>query len=112
MPTFSPDKNLRRGDCEFKIYKNVICVKWMDNLAVTLIRSNVGDLNQMPLVQCCQERPSSKSAVPCPIIVKKYNQSMGGVGLCDQYTAVCHLDQRSKFHFYLHICFDLMDVAM
>ena len=93
MPTFSPDKNLRRGDCEFKIYKNVICVKWMDNLAVTLIRSNVGDLNQMPLVQCRQERPSSKSAVPCPIIVKKYNQSMGGVGLCDQYTAVCHFDQ-------------------
>ena len=32
-----------RGDCKFKICKNVICVKWIDNRAVTLIGSNVGD---------------------------------------------------------------------
>ena len=48
----------------------------------------------------------------CPIIVKKYNQSMGGVDLCDQYAVAYHLDRRSKFRFYLHISFDLMDVAM
>ena len=47
MSTFSPDKNLKRGDCEFKTCENVICVKWMNNWAVTLIGSNVGDLNQM-----------------------------------------------------------------
>ena len=28
-------------------HKNVICVKWMDNRAVTLIGSNIGNLNQM-----------------------------------------------------------------
>ena len=44
MPAFSPDKNLKRGDCEFKTCKNVVCVKWMDNRAVTLIGSNVGNL--------------------------------------------------------------------
>ena len=46
MPTFLPDKK-SRNDCEFKTCKNVICVKWMDNRAVTLIGSNVGNLNQM-----------------------------------------------------------------
>ena len=63
MPTFPPDKNIERGDCKFKTCKNVICVKWMDNGAVTLIGSNV--LRR-------QKGASSKSAVPYPIIVKKY----------------------------------------
>ena len=112
MPTFWPDKNFERDDCEFKTCKNVICVKWIDNRAVTLIGSNVGDLNQMSSVLLRQKRASSRSAVPCPIIVRKYNQSMGEVDLCDQYTGAYHLDQRSKFRFYLRKLFDLMDVAM
>ena len=112
MPTFLPDKNLKRGDCEFKTCKNVVYVKWMDNRAVKLIRSNVDNLNQMSSVLRRQKAASSKSAVSCPIIVKRCNQSMGGVDLCDRYTAAYHLDRRSKFRFYLRIFFDLMDVAM
>ena len=51
MPTFSPDKNLKIGDYEFKTCVNVIYVKWMDNWAVTLIRGTVGNLNQiLPVV--------------------------------------------------------------
>ena len=110
MLTFSPDKNFKRDDCEFKTYKT--CVKWMDNQAITLIGSNVGDLNQMSSVLRRQKGASNKSAVPCPIIVNTYNQSMGGVDLCDQYTAAYHLDRRSRCRFYLRIFFDLMDVAM
>ena len=112
MPTFSWDKNLKRVIAKLKTCTNVICVKWMDSQTVTLIRSNVGNLNQILSVLPCQKGASSKSTVPCPIIVKKYNQSMGGVDLCDQYTAAYHLDRRSKFPFYLRIFFDLMDVAM
>ena len=84
----------------------------MDNQAVTLIGSNVGNLNQMLSVLPCQKVASSKSAVPCPIIVKKYNKSMVGVDLCHQYTAAYHLDRRTKFRFYLRIFSDLMDVTM
>ena len=81
MPTFLPDKK-SRNNCKFKTGKNVICVKWMDNWAVTLIGSNVGNLNQMMSVLRHQKGASSKSAVPCPVIVKKYNESMSGVNLC------------------------------
>ena len=112
MTTFLPDKNLKRSDCEFRTCKNVICIKWMDNRVVTLIGSNVGDLNQMSSVLRHQKGASCKSAMPCPINVKKYNQSMTGVDLCDQYTVAYHLDRRSKFRFYLRISFDLMDVAV
>ena len=45
MPIFSPGKNLKRGDCEVDTCKNVICVKWIDNIAVTLIGCNAGGLN-------------------------------------------------------------------
>ena len=55
----------------------------MDNRAVTLIGSNVGNLNKMSSVLSLQKGASSKSAVFCPIIVKKYKQHMGGVDLCD-----------------------------
>ena len=99
MQTFLPDKNLKRGDCRFKTCKNVIYVKWMDNRAVTLIGSNAANLNQMSSVLRRQKGVSSKSAVPCPIIVKKYNQSMDGVDLCDQYTAAYHLDRRTNLIF-------------
>ena len=112
MPKFSPDKSFQRGDSEFKTCKNVICVKWMDNRAVTMIGSNVGDSNQISSVLRRQKGASTKSAVPCPILVKHYNHGMGGVDLCDQYTAAYRLDRRSKFRFYLRIFFDLLDVAM
>ena len=54
----------------------------MDNRAVTLIGSNAGNLNQMLSVLRRQKGASSISAVPCPVIVNKYNESMGGVDLC------------------------------
>ena len=57
IPKFSPDKSFQRGDSEFKTCKNVICVKWIDNQAVTMIGSNVGDSNQISSVLrrqiCC-----------------------------------------------------------
>ena len=112
ISTFSPDKNLKIGDCEFKTCKNVIFIKWMNNQAVTLIGSNVSNLNQMSSVLRRQKGASSKSPMPCPIIVKKYDQSMGRVDLWDQYTAAHYLDWWSKFRFYLRIFFDLIDFSM
>ena len=106
---FRQTKNPKRGDCKFKTCKNLICVKWMDNQAVTLIGSDVDDLKQISSVLRRQKGSSSKSAVPSPITVKKYNQSMGGVDLCDQYTAAYHLVRRSKFRFSLLFFFDLYD---
>ena len=73
----------------------------MDNQAVTLTGSDVDDLKQISSVLRRQKGSSSKSAVLSPMTVKKYNQSMGGVDLCDQYTAAYHLVRRSKFRFSL-----------
>ena len=66
----------------------------------------------MSLVLGRQKVASRKSSMPCLIIVKKYNESMGGVSLCHKYTATYHLDRSFKFRFYLRIFFYLMNVAM
>ena len=105
MPKFSPDKSFTRGESEFKTSKNVVCVKWMDNRAVTMIGSNVGDSDHISSVLRRQKGASTKSPVSCPILVKHYNHGMGGVDLCDQYTAAYHLDRRSKFRFLSENCF-------
>ena len=49
--------------------------------------------------------------MPCPDVIKMYNQGMSGVDLFDQRTAAYHLDRKSRVKFYLLIFFDLMDVA-
>lgn len=112
MPKFIPDKAMKRGDCEFQSSHDVISCKWMDNKAVTLIGSCVEEIDTMGTVLRREKGASNKKTIPCPNIVKEYNQGMGGVDLCDQYTAAYRLDRRSKFRFYLRIFFDLMDVSM
>ena len=64
MPAFSPDKNLKRGDCEFKTCKNVVCVKWMDNRVVTLIGSNAGNLKGRQLYVAGKELLANQQ---CPV---------------------------------------------
>ena len=44
-------------------------------------------------------------------VVKRYNSGMGGVDLINQRTAAYRLDRKSSVSFYLHIFFDLMDIA-
>ena len=55
----------------------------MDNRAVTLIGSYVGNLNKMSSDLRRQKGPSSKSAVFRSIILMKYKKSMSGFDLCD-----------------------------
>ena len=54
---------------------------------------------------------ATKLPVPCPDVIKMYNQGMGGVDLVNQRTAAYHLNRKSSIRFYLRIFFNLMDVA-
>ena len=51
--------------------------------------------------------------MPCPSIVKEYNNGVGGVDLLDQRTAVYKVDRKSSSgRYYLRLFFDLMDIAV
>ena len=111
MPRFKPDKEMKRGDCQFLFSQDVVCCKWMDNRSVTMIATNVEGCNSLATVQRRAKGAANKITVNCPTLVKQYNSGMGGVDLMDQRTAAYRLDRRSKVRFYLRIFFDLLDIA-
>ena len=68
-------------------------------------------MNDILSVQRRDKGSKTKSSVPCPKFVKLYNSSMSGVDLMDQRTVEYRLDGKSSVRFYLHIFFDLIDIA-
>lgn len=58
-----------------------------------------------------QKGLASKIQVPCPDVIQKYNQELGGVDLVNQRTAAYNLDRKSFIRFYQHIFCDLVVVA-
>lgn len=68
----------QKRHCDFKSFKIMVFVKWTDNRAVTLIGSNVGNLNQISSILRPRNGASTSLAVTCPIIENKQNKIMGG----------------------------------
>lgn len=83
--TFTKDSQMRRGDFEETVNaeRNVCVVKWKDNKSVLMTSTCLG---AQPVENVQRWDKSSKSyiTVPCPNIVKKYNENMGGVDVSDQ----------------------------
>ena len=102
------DNQMKRGDCEFLFSGNTLACKWMDNRTVLLLSSALEGMNYILSVQRRKKGSKAKSLVPCAKVVKLYNS---GVDLMDQRTAAFRLDRKSSARFYLHIFFDLMDIA-
>ena len=75
-----------------------------------MLFNNVEGMTTTSTVFRRRKGSASKFQVPCPDIIKMYNQGIGGVDFVDQGTAAYNLDAKSFIRFYLHIFFDL-DVA-
>ena len=110
MPKMFDDKQIKRGDCKLLFSSNTMTCKWMDNRPVLLLLSALEWMNDIS-DQGRKNSLKTKSLVPCPKVVNLYNSDMGGVDLMDQHTAAYCLDWKSSVRFYLHIFFDLMDIA-
>ena len=111
MPEMTADRKMRRGDHDYMYSDKVACCKWFDRRSVLMLFSNIEGMSTTSTVLRRQKGYASKIQVPCPDVIKIYNQGMGGVDLIDQRTAAYHLDRKSRVRFYLRIFFDLMDVA-
>lgn len=112
MPKTKADKEMKRGDIDIQQSEDITCCKWFDNRGVVLLATNVEGMSGDSSVLRRMKGSATKTAVPCPNIVKLYNKGMGGVDLMDQKAAAYRLDRRSKVRFYLRLFFDLLDVAL
>uniref|UniRef100_A0A0P4WNR9 PiggyBac transposable element-derived protein domain-containing protein n=1 Tax=Scylla olivacea TaxID=85551 RepID=A0A0P4WNR9_SCYOL len=85
-------------------------MKWVDNRCVTLLTSFS---SAQPLGTCKRYDKKRKEIVeiPCPKIVKTYNEEMGGVDLLDSLIALYRIHIRS--HKYYHkLVFHFLDVTI
>ena len=80
----------------------------MDNRSVLLLSSALESIDDVSSVQRREKGSATKSAIPCPTVVKLYNSGMGEVNLMDQQTAAYQLDRKSSVRFHLRIFFDLL----
>ena len=69
-----------RGTCTFAYHDNITIVWWTGTKIVYVISTSDSD----ELVTVKRRVDSTKSDVPCSLIISNYNSFMGGVDLVDQ----------------------------
>ena len=102
---------MEAGDCKFLYSKNAMACKWMDNHSVLLVSTALEGMDDVLPFQRWEKGSRTKSSIICPMVVKLYNNGMGWVDLMDQQTAAYRLDLKLSVRFYLHIFFDLLNIA-
>ncbi|RXM30405.1 PiggyBac transposable element-derived protein 1 [Acipenser ruthenus] len=111
------DAELNRSGCGFFRKKNgtvedvvLHVVKCYNNRSVTLLSTYIG-AKSIAEVQRWDRFRSTKVAVQCPAVVKKYNQYMGGVDLLDSLIALYRIKIRSK-KWYHRLLFHFIDMTV
>ena len=105
------DRKMRSGDHDYMYSDKVTCCKWFDRRSVLMLFSNIEGMSTISTVLPQQKGSASKIQVPCPDVIKMYNQDMGDVDLIDQRTVAYHLYCKSRVRFYLRIFSNLLEVV-
>lgn len=112
LPHSTVMKNRERGSLEF-ITSDTNCIticKWCDNNVVTIATNFNTVLPTMPVKRFSQKEKKN-IYVPQPQVVKKYNESMGGVDRADQNISLYRTQIRGKKWYFPLICHSL-DMAL
>ena len=113
MAVMMKDNVMKRGDTDFQYADNIVAVIWYDNRGVTPPGTCLQGCNQISSASQRVKDKSAKTPVPCPSIVKKYNNGMVGVDHFDQQTAAYKSNRKSSSKcYYLRLFFDLMGIVI
>ena len=102
---------MKKGDVVAYEANGVNFVKWMDNKAVFMLSNFVSAFPLQNILRR-QKGTSQKEHVTCPVIVKQYNEHMGGVDLMDQKKTTYQFNHRSKHKYYLRVVHDWIDIGI
>ncbi|CAI6355306.1 unnamed protein product [Macrosiphum euphorbiae] len=94
IPILHDDSKLARGSTDYKITDSGIGVfKWKDTKSV-LLASNYHGTEKTTVLR--KNKQGVSTEIPCPQIIKDYNNYMGGVDHADQLRVTYGVDRRSK----------------
>ena len=113
--SFSSETELKkkgRGTSEQISSRNgdIVLVKWQDNRSVHLASNFVGVGIEEDIVRW-DKKLKQNVTIKIPEIIRKYNQSMGGVDLFDQYMSYYRIFIKSR-KWTLRVIFHFVDVAV
>ena len=109
---FSQDCKLKRGDYEeyCRSDDKVVAVKWKDSKCVTMLSTCSGAEPVSTVKRWCK-KDKKYIDVPCPSVVRHYNQSMGGVDICDQQVE-CYRTWVKTKKWTLKVVLHFLDLAL
>lgn len=90
--------------------ENVALVRWFDRKAINFISTYVAT-DPVDTCKRWDHTEKEKRDIPCPQVVKEYNQFMGGVDLADMLLELYRIDIRSV-KWYMRIFFWCIGVAV
>lgn len=110
IPTFKPDRAMKRGEYEwFSSNSGLSVMKWKDKRSVHLL-SNFHDPRESTEVTR-KEKNGTTSKVPCPMALFDYNKNMNFVDKFDQHLSIYKIDRKSH-KWYHRIFFYFLDSAV
>ncbi|XP_064614473.1 piggyBac transposable element-derived protein 3-like [Liolophura sinensis] len=98
---------LGRGTSDYRVEQdtNIICVRWHDTKAVTLMSTCVGTL-PLDTAKRWDKAQKEYRDVSRPLIIKEYNSNMGGIDLLDSCVVRYKFQLKSRrWYMYLFLHF-------
>ena len=104
-------KKKGRGSSSFKTDKNsgITVLRWLDNKSVQLV-STYASPEAISTVKRWDRKGKKYIDVPCPDMVKDYNQAMGGVDLADMLIELYRTKIKTN-RWYIKLIFHCVDIA-
>ena len=90
--------------------KGLLCLKWMDKRAVTMI-STIHDNTMVPIQRRSRFAEGGREVISKPQCIVEYNRHMGGVDLSDQMISYYSFSHRSV-KWWKRVFFHLIDTTI
>ena len=101
-----------RGSYDYRVESNtnIICLRWLDTKAVTLM-SNYSGVDPLDTARRWDKSKMYYTQVDRPCIIKEYNTYMGGVDMMDSHIAKCKPTLRSR-RWYMILFWHFVSLAV
>lgn len=110
LPKPSDSRKRKRGDTIAKSsYNGLSFVNWQDSKPVMLISNCYDSFEQTTASR--RNKDHELQDIPCPAMVKEYNQYMGGVDKADMFKTYYHIDRKAH-KWWLRLFWHFVDVTI